>query len=102
MLTAYDYSTARLINNAGIETILVGDSLGMTMLGYDDTLPITNDEYIELYGNYKAKVDLKFFRKNKNEDGKLILCAYFLMGEMGEFIRISFNDDSVKLLVAVM
>ena len=37
MLTAYDYSTARLINDAGIETILVGDSLGMTMLGYDDT-----------------------------------------------------------------
>ena len=37
MLTAYDYSTARLINDAGIETILVGDSLGMTMFGYDDT-----------------------------------------------------------------
>ena len=41
MLTVYDYSTVRFINDAGIETILVGDSLGMTMLGYDDTLPVT-------------------------------------------------------------
>ena len=46
MLTAYDYSTASLINAAGIETILVGDSLGMTMLGYEDTLPVTMEDMI--------------------------------------------------------
>ena len=46
MLTAYDYSTARLINDAGIETILVGDSLGMTMLEYDDTLPVTMEDML--------------------------------------------------------
>ncbi|MCR4841655.1 MAG: 3-methyl-2-oxobutanoate hydroxymethyltransferase [Eubacterium sp.] len=46
MLTAYDYSVAGLIDAAGIETILVGDSLGMTMLGYDDTLPVTMDDMV--------------------------------------------------------
>jgi len=46
MLTAYDYSTAKLVDQVGIESILVGDSLGMTMLGYDDTLKVTVDDII--------------------------------------------------------
>ena len=41
MLTAYDYSSARLVDDAGIPLILVGDSAAMVMLGYDTTLPIT-------------------------------------------------------------
>ncbi|MDI6773943.1 MAG: 3-methyl-2-oxobutanoate hydroxymethyltransferase [Verrucomicrobiota bacterium] len=45
-LTAYDYSTARLVDEAGIELILVGDSLAMTMLGYRNTLPVTVDEML--------------------------------------------------------
>lgn len=49
MLTCYDYSTARLIDAAGINMILVGDSLGMTMQGYSTTLPVTMDEMI-MYG----------------------------------------------------
>ena len=46
MLTCYDYSTARLVYAAGINMILVGDSLGMTMQGYTTTLPVTMDEMI--------------------------------------------------------
>ncbi|MCM1165540.1 MAG: 3-methyl-2-oxobutanoate hydroxymethyltransferase [Lachnospiraceae bacterium] len=48
-LTCYDYSTARLFEEAGVNSILVGDSLGMTMQGYEDTLPVTMDEMI-VYG----------------------------------------------------
>jgi 3-methyl-2-oxobutanoate hydroxymethyltransferase len=45
-LTCYDYPTADLQERAGIEMILVGDSLGMTMLGYESTLPVTMDDMI--------------------------------------------------------
>lgn len=46
MLTAYDYSTAKLIDEAGVNSILVGDSLGMVMLGYGDTLSVTMEDMI--------------------------------------------------------
>ncbi len=46
MLTAYDYSIARLMDQTGINSLLVGDSLGMVMLGYPDTLPVTLEDMI--------------------------------------------------------
>jgi len=46
MMTAYDYPSARLVDEAGMDTILVGDSLGMVVLGYDSTVPVTMEEMI--------------------------------------------------------
>ena len=45
-LTAYDYSAARLVDEAGIDMVLVGDSLAQTMLGYENTLSVTMDEML--------------------------------------------------------
>jgi 3-methyl-2-oxobutanoate hydroxymethyltransferase len=46
MLTAYDFPTARLAEEAGVDVVLVGDSVAMTKLGYDSTLPVTMDEML--------------------------------------------------------
>ena len=46
MLTAYDYPTALVMDQAGLDAILVGDSLGMVVLGYENTLPVTMDEML--------------------------------------------------------
>ena len=46
MITAYDYASARIVEDAGLPVILVGDSLGQWMLGYDSTMPVTMDEMV--------------------------------------------------------
>lgn len=50
MLTAYDYSTAKLIDESGVNSILVGDSLGNVMLGYEDTISVTMEDMIHHSG----------------------------------------------------
>src|ERR1700680_821826 len=45
-LTAYDYPTARLLDEAGVDVLLVGDSVGMAVLGFDSTLPVTMEDML--------------------------------------------------------
>ena len=46
VVTAYDYTMARLVDRAGFPVVLVGDSLGMVSLGYDSTIPVTMDDMV--------------------------------------------------------
>lgn len=60
MLTAYDYPTALAVDAAGIDSILVGDSLGMVVLGYENTLPVSMDEMIHHCKAVKRGVQYAF------------------------------------------
>lgn len=89
MLTAYDYTSAKIIENAGIELILVGDSLGQVMLGLDSTLPVTMDNMIHhikavVRGTKRAHVvgDLPFLSYQVNES-EAIKNAGMLLKEGG-------------------
>lgn len=57
MLTAYDTPTARLLDQAGIDVLLVGDSVGMAMLGFEDTLPVTLDAMVHHTGAVRRGVE---------------------------------------------
>lgn len=79
MLTAYDYSTAKLMDEAGIDAILVGDSLGNTILGYEDTVSVTMEDMIH-HGAAVARgtsktmviVDMPFMSYQTNEYDALV------------------------------
>lgn len=60
-LTAYDYASARLVDEAGIDMVLVGDSLGMVMLGYENTLPVTIEEMLHHTRAVRRGVKRAFF-----------------------------------------
>ncbi len=85
MLTAYDYSTAKLVDEAGVPLILVGDSLGMVMLGYESTIPVTMDEMIHhtkavVRGSKQALVigDMPFMTYHTNTTDALRNAARFI------------------------
>jgi 3-methyl-2-oxobutanoate hydroxymethyltransferase len=85
MLTAYDYSTAKLAEKAGIEFLLVGDSLGMVVLGYDSTVPVTMDEMIHhtkavMRGRSEAMViaDMPFMSYQSSSESAILNAGRFL------------------------
>jgi len=85
MLTAYDYSTAKFLDEVGIPLILVGDSLGMVVLGYDSTLPVTMDVMIHhtkavVRGVQRALVvgDMPFMSYQTSAEDALRNAARFL------------------------
>jgi len=85
MLTAYDYPTARLLDAAGIPLLLVGDSLGMVVLGYDSTVPVTMDDMLHhvkavVRGSQRALVvgDMPFMSYQASSDEALRNAGRFL------------------------
>ncbi len=109
MITAYDYSTAKLIDEAGMPLILVGDSLGMVMLGYETTIPVTMDEMIHhtkavVRGTKSAMVigDMPFMTYHVSTEDALRNAARFIQEGGAQAVKLEGGEtvaEKVKRLV---
>ena len=103
-LTAYDYATSRLVDDAGIDMILVGDSLAMVVLGYENTLPITVDEMLHHVravrrGVKRALViaDMPYASYHIDEKQAVNNAARFLKDGGAEAVKIEGGEKRVHL-----
>lgn len=104
VLTAYDFPTARVLDDAGIPVLLVGDSLGMVVLGYDSTVPVTLDDMLHhtravVRGTRRALVvaDMPFGSYQANQDDA-VANAVGLMKEAGAHaVKLEGGGRSVAL-----
>ena len=109
MLTAYDYVTAKMIDEAGVPLILVGDSLGMVMLGYESTIPVTMDEMIHhtkavVRGANNALVigDMPFMTYHINVSDALHNAARFIQEGGAQAVKLEGGEvvaETVRRLV---
>jgi len=95
MLTAYDYSTAKIIDEAGIPLILVGDSLGMVVLGYESTIPVTMEDMLHhtkavVRGTKRAMVigDMPFMTYHLSSSDALRNAARFIQEGGAQAIKL--------------
>ncbi|MFC2008117.1 3-methyl-2-oxobutanoate hydroxymethyltransferase [Chloroflexota bacterium] len=95
MLTAYDYATAKIVDEAGIPLILVGDSLGMVVLGYESTIPVTMDEMIHhtkavVRGTSQSMIigDMPFMTYHVSVDDALRNAARFIQEGSAQAIKL--------------
>jgi 3-methyl-2-oxobutanoate hydroxymethyltransferase len=111
MLTAYDYPTARLIDAAGIPIVLVGDSVGTTVLGYENTIPVTLDDIIHharavVRGTRQALVvaDLPFMTYHVSPEQALQSAARLIQDGGAQAVKLEGGDaavvETVRRLVA--
>jgi 3-methyl-2-oxobutanoate hydroxymethyltransferase len=108
MLTAYDYPTALLEDRAGIEIILVGDSVGMTVLGYENTLPVTMEEMIHhtkavTRGAKYALIigDMPFMSYNASEKDAIYNAGRFMKEGKADAVKLE-GGATVKEIVRAM
>jgi len=109
MLTAYDYSTAKLIDETGVPLILVGDSLGMVVLGYESTIPVTMEEMIHhtkavVRGTERALVvgDMPFMTYHTTVEDALRNAARFIQDGGAQAVKLEGGEiaaDKVKRIV---
>ncbi len=109
MLTAYDYITAKIIDGVGVPLILVGDSLGMVMLGYDSTIPVTMDEMIHhtkavVKGANKALIvgDMPFMTYHTDISDALYNAGRFIQEGGAQAVKLEGGEvvaETVKRLI---
>jgi 3-methyl-2-oxobutanoate hydroxymethyltransferase len=95
MLTSYDYATARIVDEVGIPLILVGDSLGMVVLGYESTIPVTMEEMLHhtkavVRGTKQAMVigDMPFMTYHVSVDDALRNAARFIQEAGAQAVKL--------------
>ncbi len=95
MVTAYDYPTAKIVDEVGIPMILVGDSLGMVVLGYESTIPVTIEEMLHhtkavVRGTKNAMIvgDMPFMTYHTNVDDALRNAARFIQEAGAQAIKL--------------
>ncbi len=106
MLTAFDYLTASIIDEAGIDMVLVGDSLGMVGLGYENTLPVSMEEMLHhtkavKRGVSKALIigDMPFMSYQLSEDEAVDNASLFLKEAGAEAVKLEGATEDIKNLV---
>jgi len=109
MLTAYDYVTAKVVDEAGVPLILVGDSLGMVMLGYESTIPVTIEEMIHhtkavVRGAKKALIigDMPFMTYHVSVSDALYNAARFIQEGAAQAVKLEGGEvvaEKVRRLV---
>ena len=109
MLTAYDYVTAKMVDEAGVPLILVGDSLGMVMLGYESTIPVTMEQMLHhtkavVRGAKKALIigDMPFMTYHISVSDALHNAARFIQEGGAQAVKLEGGEvvaEKVKRLV---
>lgn len=109
MLTAYDFATARLLEAAGVPLLLVGDSLGMAMLGYDSTIPVTLEEMLHhtravVRGTQRALVvgDMPFMTYHITEAEALRNAARFLQEAGAQAVKLEGGGPRVATVQRIV
>jgi 3-methyl-2-oxobutanoate hydroxymethyltransferase len=108
-LTAYDYATARLVDEAGIDIVLVGDSLAMTMLGYENTLSVTVDEMLHhvraVHRGVKDALliaDMPYGSYHENADTAVHNAARFVKEAGAEAVKMEGGEKRVDVIRRVI
>jgi len=105
VITAYDYASARLVDEVGIDIVLVGDSLAQVMLGYDNTLPVTVDEMLHhtraVHRGVKQAfliADMPYGSYHVDEQSALANAARFLKEGGAEAVKIEGGEKRADLI----
>src|SRR6266567_386739 len=97
-LTAYDYPTARLLDEAGVDVILVGDSLGMVVLGHESTLPVTIDEMLHHTRRALLVADMPYGSYHTDTAESLRNAVRFVKEAGAEAVKVEGGERRLELI----
>lgn len=109
MLTAYDYSTAKLMDESGIDSILVGDSLGNVILGYENTIPVTMEDMIHHaaavsrgVNNAMVVVDMPFMSYQVNVESALVNAGRIMKEGRADAVKLEGGKEVCLQIKAIV